>query len=191
MTTVSHGILPSTEIVTLHRLLSRGRGAAADRGVTAPWRLRTGSSEPCSSLSFKPLSPKNNHRRRRRWGHRQDLPAPPALGSSLIRLSGASPMLLSVDLLMLFSLFGFSSCCLAYYCIHLARKSQQTVEQPSTLNSESSRRTVGENGSVPEPPAYNRASARRSRFVVRGCSLLRVARPLNHHHHHHHHHHHP
>ena len=52
MTTVSHGILPSTEIVTLHRPLSRGRGAAADRGVTAPWRLRTGSSEPCSSLSL-------------------------------------------------------------------------------------------------------------------------------------------
>ena len=34
------------------------------------------------------------------------LPAPPALGSSLIRLSGACPMLLSVDLLMLFSLFS-------------------------------------------------------------------------------------
>ena len=31
---------------------SRGRGAAADRGVTAPLRIRTGSSEPCSSLSL-------------------------------------------------------------------------------------------------------------------------------------------
>ena len=34
------------------------------------------------------------------------LPAPPALGSSLIRLSGACLMLLSVDLLMLFFLFS-------------------------------------------------------------------------------------
>ena len=39
-------------IVTLHRPRSRSRGAAADRRVTAPLRLRTGSSEPCSSLSL-------------------------------------------------------------------------------------------------------------------------------------------
>ena len=34
------------------RLRSRGRGAAADRGVTAPLRIRTGSSEASSSLSL-------------------------------------------------------------------------------------------------------------------------------------------
>ena len=39
---------------TLHRPLSRGRGAAADRGVAAPLTIRTGSSEPCSSLSLQP-----------------------------------------------------------------------------------------------------------------------------------------
>ena len=38
-------------IVTLLRPFSRGRGAAADRSVTAPSRLRTGSSETSSSLS--------------------------------------------------------------------------------------------------------------------------------------------
>ena len=39
-------------VVTLHRLRSRGRGAAADRGVTAPLTIRTGSSEASSSLSL-------------------------------------------------------------------------------------------------------------------------------------------
>ena len=39
-------------IVTLHRPRSRSRGAAADRGVTAPLTIRTGSSEASSSLSL-------------------------------------------------------------------------------------------------------------------------------------------
>ena len=41
------------------------------------------------------------------------LPAPPVLGSSLIRLSGACPMLLFVDLQMLFSPFSAACNCAA------------------------------------------------------------------------------
>ena len=57
--------------------------------------------------------------------------------------------------------------------MRLNHKIQISITWPwSTLNSESSRRTVGENGSAPEPPAYTRVSARRSRaVVVRGRSF--------------------